>query len=175
MDVIGPLESPWILPSSYDVMITDISPIDLKTNVSAALKIDYLSRVLPGTDPMWPLKGIIYGNNSRVMVSAVVECQRPNQEITRCNVHFLFDTGAPATYLTKEAFEALGVNDPKIDGTMTFMVNCKRMPVSLSQGHFKDVNILGMNFLDRTSASLKLSFVPDEEGHQVLLTTDHHD
>lgn len=63
------------------------------------------------------LKGIIYGNNSRVMVSAVVECRRPNQEITRCNVHFLFDTGAPATYLTKEAFEALGVNDPKIDGT----------------------------------------------------------
>lgn len=171
-DVIGPLESPWVCPSSYDVMITDIRTIDLKTDVSAALTIEYLSRVASDTCPTWPLHSIIYGNNRRVMVSAVVECDRPHQEITRCNVHFLFDTCAPGTYLTRETFQALGVDGPDVHGTlpMVYRVNGTRMPVFLSHGHFKDVNILGMDFLDRTSASFKLSF-----GCVPIFTVEHGD
>lgn len=164
---IGPIESHSISPASYDVMLTDIAPSDIKGPISDILKIEYLSVVPSDTPPRWPLQGILFGAR-RIMVSVVVSCHRLGQIKSR-NVHFIFDTCSPETYLTREAFAALGVDDPDIDGTPTYRVNGQRMHLGVSHGKFEEVNLLGMNFLDRASASVKISYLPlDTEGHRVL-------
>ena len=87
-----------ISPSEYDVLITDISEGDMH-KIGEVLRVLHLSTA--SADPVFPVDGIMYGQNLRIFVPLVVKVRQ-----TSINVNFLFDTGSPLSYLRKETFEA---------------------------------------------------------------------
>lgn len=167
-DVIGPVTFPDFVPDAYDVMLTDVRKQDLEGGVSKVLCQKYLSEP-SDVSPSWPLRGTLYGMNHRIVVSAVVCKTCRNTKIFR-NVHFIFDTGSRYTYLTKEVYDAFKAEE--WDGDNIWSINGVRMSsVHPSHAHFKDVNLLGMDFLDRGGVICQLSFdAIDDYGSKVLFS-----
>lgn len=154
-DYYGPLEGPvdFFPPSAYDVLI-EIKPEDLKMIISDIMGVAYLS---PAGDPSWPLNGKIFGVRKRVLFTMPVAIGTATKGV---NVHFIFDTGAPATYIAKSVLDALGVEEWQL-GYMPVSINdiCLNVNVSDSQPdpcHFKGINLLGMDFLWKCDATLQM-------------------
>lgn len=153
MDTIGPLDSPyWRDPESYDVYVSDIKPSDLPTTLSRVLGTPYLS-VSPQTS-RWPIAGAVWGHNRRVLFTL------PVSSGDLCvNVHFMFDTGAPFTYLSRSALEALGLEEWQLDHKPV-RINGVTSPIAVSdsvkEGHFKGISLLGMDYVDRVNAILTI-------------------
>ena len=172
VDIIGPY--PDSTDDAFDVLISDIKPEDLSTTVSAALRTPYLDPAPPVT---WPISGTIYGRNKRILFTLPVTARGKSVQ-----VHFIFDTGAPRTYIALSVLEALGVPEVSLSNEVV-RINGVKADVSVSDTakiqvetaggdivetpcHFKGLNLMGMDFLDRlegiltvnmaeTSASLK--------------------
>ena len=165
MDTIGPLDRPsdYLPPFCYDVMLTDIQPEDLPGKLSLALGIDYLS---PATgDSSWPVIGKLWGPNRRLLVTLPVSLGAIS-----INVHFIFDTGAPTTYIAESVLHGLSIEEWELF-EKPVKVNGVRIQLTVSdtakfhQGdnrfvdcHFKGLNVLGMEYVDRVNALLKVDF-----------------
>lgn len=163
MDTIGPLDRPsdYLAPFCYDVMLTDIKPEDLPGMLSLTLGIDYLS---PATgNSSWPVIGKVWGPNRRLLVTLPVSLGTIS-----INVHFIFDTGAPTTYIAKSVLHGLSIEEWELF-EKPVKVNGFRIQLTVSdttkvyQGddqfvdcHFKGLNVLGMDYLDRVNALLKV-------------------
>jgi hypothetical protein len=147
---------------SYDVLISDIKPEDLPASVSSALGTPYLEPTSPVT---WPLSGTIYGKNRRILFSIPVTARGKS-----VRVHFIFDTGAPRTYIALTVLEALGVPEVSLSNEV-LRINGVKADVSISDTtkvqmqtaegdhvevpcHFKGLNLMGMDFLDRMEGVL---------------------
>lgn len=158
-DTIGPLEgSPH---NAYDFLITDIKPEDLPGKISQVMGIPYLSVV--DLSPIWPAHGKVWGINRRCLFTLPVSL-----DSYAVNAHFLLDTGAPSSFLALSTVTALGLQSFQLSGVVV-KLNGIRHPFRVSdeegytdlhgvwqQCHFKGLNILGMDFLDRMSGALSI-------------------
>ena len=107
----------------------------------------------------WPVTGVIYGLNKRLMINLV--CQRLSRRTDSplVNVYFLVDTGSPCSYLCPEALSALiNINGCNLPSTTSVLIHSKdqAQPFEMHMspqgtaeepGKFRDVNVLGMDFL----------------------------
>ena len=125
MDTIGPLDQPsdYVLPICYDVMLTDIKPDDLPGKISLVLGTDYLS-LAPGYSS-WPVDGKLWGPNRRLLLTLPVSLGALS-----VNVHFIFDTGAPTTYIANSVLRHLSIEEwelfekpVKVNGIRTQILN----------------------------------------------------
>ena len=158
MDVIGPLDPPpgFASPSQYDVMISDFGPKDLPDTIARVMGVEYLSQ--PERIASWPLAGKVWGINRRILFTLPVSVEE-----RAVNTHFLFDTGAPATFVSKSVIGALGLEEWQLGDKLT-KVNGVRMVLNLSDGmlmdenncHFHGINLLGMDYIDKISAKVTI-------------------
>eukprot|EP00798_Chlamydomonas_sp_ICE-L_P013469 gene13469-19327_t len=102
MDVLGPYPSASDAPCN--VLISDVKPEDLPFKISKALGKDYLSEMATCSGSVHGIVCNTKEDKLRVLVSLPV-CIRGKSVAT----HFIFDTGAPKTYLALSVLQALGV------------------------------------------------------------------
>ena len=138
-----------IPPNEYDVHITDITEGDM-LKIGEILGVVNLSSVCD--PPVFPIKGIMYGQNVRVFVPLVVKVRQ-----TSINVNFLFDTGSPVSYLRAETLENLGFRE-SVPSEVVANIHGFSAPVHLSHGHFENVNVLGQDYLRRVGIIATLDY-----------------
>jgi len=152
-DNVGPLDPPpdELSPDAYDVLLPDLGSGDLHGSVSDALNIAYLSNA--EVAEVWPILGQVCGRQKRCMISVPVSLNE-----LAVNVHFLFDTGSPATYLAQEVIDKLG-GGPYVLMGINIQVNGFLMPLASSDDgnhSFNGLNILGMDFVGITRSTVTL-------------------
>ncbi len=115
LDVMEPSQE-VLATTVYDTLVSDVKPEDLPAKVSRVLGCQYSSS--SAVAAVWPVRGKIYEFNKRSMITLPVSLD----SIT-VNVHFLFDTGAPSSYIAGTVLAALGIEEwqladqrPKING-----------------------------------------------------------
>lgn len=88
---------------SSTTLLLNITPKTLNSEISAALKIPYLSDAAEGMEYFVPatISGIVYNDGDRMMLPLIVASEIRGKKV-RCYVHFLLDTGAPVSYLSDE-------------------------------------------------------------------------
>ncbi|GAX13086.1 hypothetical protein FisN_17Hu013 [Fistulifera solaris] len=149
----------YIAPDQQDLMLIDITSTILHSKectASIGRGNQYLSRAK--SFPLeWPATGVVYGYNKRLMISLPCRRRGPNNKVL--NIFFLVDTGSPMSYLCREAMTAL-IGDPTRNVPAQLFVAVQNesfyMPFFMSPlgtkevpGHFRDANVLGMDFLQR--------------------------
>jgi hypothetical protein len=148
-----PIDSPaYVVPDEQDLLLTDVTEAELFGNVGELLRVQYLSETshLIQSDV---LKGIIYGQNKRLMISLL--CKRKSS-VNWVNIFFLANTGSPHTYLAPSAIDRLsGANN--ICKTLNTLIHsesvCIECHLSPQDKHFKDVNVLGMEAMSKLDFS----------------------
>ena len=154
----------WVDPSSSDLMLSDITEEVLIADIASMLDVTHLAPA-SADDMVWPVRALLYGIFSRAMVSLVVSAARAKAAAGKAarnvNVIFLVDTGSPYTFISQSTFVALGYND-SLPRTASLCVHGVNMTVQPSHSHFKDVNVLGTDFLVRARCSLMLDFATAE-------------
>jgi hypothetical protein len=72
---------------------------------------------------------------------------------------FLYDTGSPHTYLRRETWAALGFG-PGIDipSRTNVTVQGVIVPVSMSRGHFANVDLLGQNYCEKAGLRIEMDY-----------------
>ena len=157
-------------PSAYDVLLSDLKPDDLPGIVSRTLGVPYLSAST--TDAVWPIVGRVYGIKRRVLFTLPVSLQGGGKCV---NTHFIFDTGAPATYLASSTIAALGLEEWQLGSAAICINGCQTSSVlvsdtirvshpggSLTDCHFSGLNLMGMDFIERAGATLSVDMVSKE-------------
>ena len=95
----GPIDTiPANMPELFDILLSDVDENSLNNEISTELGIPYLSDTPHLQAPLPTVDGIVFGDLHRVMFSLAVRFR--NQP--SYNVHFLYDTGSPFTYLSVE-------------------------------------------------------------------------
>lgn len=131
-----------IPPETYDVLIGDD---DLQ---AIGMELGVLRHSAMPDVPAFPVRGIMYGVNSRLFVCLAVK--KGNRSI---NVLFLADTGSPSSFLRRDTFEKLGYTEA-IPKEANVDIHGIRMPASLSHAHFENVDLLGQDFFKTAKAKL---------------------
>lgn len=149
----------YIEPSLQDMLLTDINPETLLM-IAKRLDVENLSpaTAFPGT---FPVEGIIYGPNRRLMVNLV--CRRRGEHTQPINVVFLIDTGSPVSYVSERTMGALlgdasGSNVPRQLSVMIHTETTIECTLSPLNKHFADVNVLGADFLVENGLALKAKY-----------------
>lgn len=161
-DMLGPYPD---YSSPFDVLISDIKPEDLPIAISRTLGVAYLC---PGHTAGWPISGTVYGLHHRIIFSLPVTIRSKSVQ-----VHFIFDTGAPKTYIALSVLEALEVpevalgsevvringvkTDVCVSDTSTVYLQTSSGEVVETPCHFKGLNLMGMDFLDRVDGTLTVN------------------
>jgi hypothetical protein len=82
-------------PELFDVLLADVDYRVLHRGVSEKLSCSYLSRATKILKPMPEVDGILFGVHHRPFFALVTTYKKPSY-----NLHFLFDTCSPFTYLS---------------------------------------------------------------------------
>lgn len=152
--------------SHYDVCLIDVTHELLCTSIAKELGRPYLQ---PATvaDVTWPVEGKYIGEGHRQILNMVVT--RNNKRVF---VSFVLNSGAPSTYLAPAACHALGLTDVV---PFSFTVNvhgvslaAKMTPTNKKHCHFVGVNVLGMDFVCLTGATV----LPDITNNRFHLIKD---
>lgn len=150
----------------YDVCLIDVTHELLCTSIAEELGRPYLE---PATaaDITWPVEGKYIGEGHRQLLNMVV-----TRNTKRVFVSFVLDSGAPSTYLAPAACQALGLTD---EVPFSFTVNvhgvslaARATPTSKKHCHFVGVNVLGMDFVWLTGATV----LPDIANNRFHLIKD---
>ncbi len=164
MDVLGPYPTgPF---NAFDVLISDVQPEDLPGKISKALGTDYLADI--GTIPN-PVTGIVFKTkDDKLRVLFTLPVSARGRSVA---THFIFDTGAPRTYIALSVLDALDLPEVsmpsevlKVNGVKANLGVSDTSKVSYGEGagkveepcHFVGLNLLGMDFLDRASVKLEI-------------------
>lgn len=161
-DVMESAQDVLAEPGVYDTLVSDVKPADLPTKVSKVLGCQYLSPSAAAA--VWPVRGRIYEINKRSMITLPVSLNS-----VTVNVHFLFDTSAPSTYVAGTVLDALGIEDwqlsdkrPLINGVKVDIMSSEstywdKEAARFRSLHFKGINLLGMNFLFTAQATFTVN------------------
>ena len=84
-------------PELFDVLLSDVDYRVLRGGVSEELGCTYLSRAPKILKPMPEINGILFGLHHQPFFAVPT-----TYEENSYNLHFLFDTGSPFTYLSYE-------------------------------------------------------------------------
>lgn len=140
----------------FDVLLSDVKSEQLKGELSKALKITYLSDA-EDIQPSKQKDGIIWGSHRKLFIHLTVKRGNNNR-----NIIFLIDTGAPFTYLCKEALQSLGIVVDNINSStsINMSVSGYKMLVFMSpeDSHFNDINLLGSDFLALSNSILTANY-----------------
>jgi hypothetical protein len=82
-------------PDLFDILLTGVDHRILYGEVSEMLGCDYLSRTAKTLKPTPEINGILFGRHHRPFFTIPT-----TYEDLSYNLHFLFDTGSPFTYLS---------------------------------------------------------------------------
>ncbi|PUU77264.1 hypothetical protein B9Z19DRAFT_1128524 [Tuber borchii] len=128
-----------------DIFATDITEEILHTNIARDLGINYLSEATGDKLIHCPqmVNGYIFGKAGRSIIPFPISFNSPPRW-----VFFMFDTGAPQTFLTEQASKAIGViPDPEEPGTV-LDINGYLTTVFISPNNclFAHINLLGTLF-----------------------------
>src|SRR2546429_662977 len=82
-------------PELYDILLADVDHRMLHGAVSESLDCDYLSRATKTLEPKPELNGIMFGRHYQPFFSIPTTFENRSY-----NLHFLFDTGSPFTYVS---------------------------------------------------------------------------
>lgn len=155
-----------IPPQDVDLFLPDVGERELRTDIAREFATEFLASADPLATPQWPVSGIVYGRHSRVIIQLTV---------SRCNfarrVFFQLVTGSPFTYLSPTTLQALGFNN-SIPESLQASVHGQQMTVysSPQSSQFKDVNLLGSDFLNRERCQLMIDYelLTAELAHQTI-------
>lgn len=143
-------------PYKQDIMLTDIRKLNLQ-EIAEEFKVGFLS---PATkdDISWPIKGFLYGLNSRPMVNLIF-----GRKEKLVNVFCIVDISSPYTYISPATIHALGVEDGFNSRSVKAVIHGLPMYayVSPRDKHFPDVNLIGSNFLRRANTQLAIDYSQD--------------
>ena len=130
----------------------DIPLHDIDGEMIRKMEIDGVKHLSPAdeviisaSNPTTTMNGIVLANNYRVFVRAVMTAKGKSM-----NVFMLVDTTSPYTFLAEETIKALGVTLYGPPGDQEGFVGINGYigeRVYVSKAGFKDVNVLGANFL----------------------------
>lgn len=145
-----------VSPRVVDTLLSDIGLNELKGVIQDGLDVVYLSPAVPSQQYDRNVCGLLYGILRRAMV---------NMEVVKgdccLNVIFLVDPGSGYTYITRDAARALGVRD---DADASFLIlHGVRVAVQVApdNAYFKDVNILGTDWMTAAQAVLHINYNDD--------------
>ena len=163
----------YISPSEYDILLTDITKADVM-DVSRDLGISHLAKIDGQSN--FPINGIFKGKgNQQVLVfqyaaqcvdttlydvgdnNRMFACLTVKKRGSARNVCCLYDTGSPYTYLSEETLALLGYSE-SVPEQAEVNIHGVSLPVHVSHAHFKDINLLGQNFLEKVRASVSISY-----------------
>jgi hypothetical protein len=160
MDVLGPYHDSS--SDAFDILLSDVKPEDLHGKISEFLKVSYLSD--SNDIEKWPLYGKVINTHAHASPKLRVFFSMPvaTHGGKVVNVHFIFDTGAPRTYISKSVLDALAVSEGSIGGEIFKFNGVKWSDIKISDSqtvkeelcHFAGLNILGMDMMDRMNAKL---------------------
>ncbi len=148
----------YIDPAQQDMLITDITAEDF-LDVEEQLIFEEIPTAtsFPGT---FPVDGIIYGRNNRLMVS--LPCRQRGSATEAINVIFLINPTSPCSYLSAKTMKALiGNTDKPLLGSMYAMIHSDivlQCYMSPPDKHFADINVLGADFLVQNHVTLKVNY-----------------
>jgi hypothetical protein len=147
----------YIAPGTQDLLLLDITHKTLCSSIANLLDVEYLGPAKMLTS--FPLKGKLFGLNSRLMINFSCRKCSETRVYPFLNVIFLVDTGSPNSYLCTEAMQTILGKDRKdeMPNVLTADINQKNsfdFYLSPIDKHYKDVNVLGMDFLARKNLSI---------------------
>ena len=148
-----PLE--YIAPDMQDLLLLDVTHNILCSTIANLLDVEYLGPAKKLTS--FPLKGKLFGLNSRLMVNFSCRKCSETRVYPFLNVIFLVVTGSPNSYLCTEAMQAILDMKVEVPHVLTVDINLKNsfdFYLSPPDKHYKDVNVLGMDFLARKNLSI---------------------
>jgi predicted aspartyl protease len=128
----------------------DIPLHDIEAEMIRKMEIDGVKHLSPAdhispSNPTTTMNGIQFADHRRVFVRAVVSSKGK-----AVNAFMLVDTSSPYTFLTEETIMALGLElygPPDNQDGFVGINGYHVLRVRVSKGGFKDVNILGTDFL----------------------------
>jgi hypothetical protein len=94
------------MASLFDILLFDVNEKVLHNEISTTLGSAYLSETPHLTSPHAAVDGILFGEYDRTLFPLVVKVSKSRSYI----IHFLFDSGSPFTFLSREV---CGVLEPK--------------------------------------------------------------
>ena len=147
----------YIAPSVQDLLLTDVTQDILNNRIAPELGVCYLSPS-EAENVSFPVTGIMFGLNRRLMVNLLVRRKVSHKFL---NIPFLVDTGSPVSYLCDEAISALiGIDNalPKFINVCVQGDQVLECHLSPQDGHFHDVNVIGMDFLATHRLSIKICY-----------------
>ena len=147
----------YIAPSGQDLLLTDVTQEILNTRIAPELAVHYLS-ASEAENASFPVTGILFGLNRRLMVNLLVRRRESHKFL---NILFLVDTGSPVSYLCDEAISALIGKDNALPKFINVFVQGDRVlecHLSPHDGHFHDVNVIGMDFLATHDLSIQICY-----------------
>lgn len=149
------------VPRAHELLLMDVKKKHLTEEIAKKLGVSYLSD--SDKPKLAEVHGIVWGDNKRVFVSLAVEIAKRKK-----NVIFLVDTGSPHTYISRDVLEAMGYECPaeEIIGNVNGHEHeLKISPVvsGKDETDFRDINILGGNFLTQARAVLTVNYMPEKK------------
>jgi hypothetical protein len=147
----------YISPSGQDLLLTDVKKEILSTRIAPELGVRYLS-VSESEDASFPVTGILFGLNRRLMVNLLVRRKESHKFL---NILFLVNTGSPVSYLCDEAISALIGNENALPKLINVFVQGNQVlecHLSPQGGRFHDVNVIGMDFLAAHNLTIQICY-----------------
>ena len=141
------------VPTDFDVLLTDVHSNELHHEISDMLNTNYLEDA--DNDDVQEATGTVWGPHNRIFIATIVRMSNKLK-----HVHFLIDTGSPSTYICDEVLQSFGktVSNPH----NPFSVHINGKPILALQSpenmHFKDINILGTDFMKTFKCVLTVDF-----------------
>ena len=140
---------PTVHPNEFDVIITDIGKKSI-ASIGRYLEIENLS---PATGSVaFPVNGTMHGAGLRIFFGLVATTKKSS-----VNVLFLMDTSSPSTHLCQDTLEALGFTE-SISGHTIVNIHGTTVQVYPSRGQFKNVNLLGQDYLRQAQLHVVLNY-----------------
>lgn len=150
--------------TEYDVMLTDVQEETLdmigQDNHQPHLGTGRFS------EQPFLVEGVIYGLNRRLVVCWNCSfAKKKNAPVYM--VWFLVDTGSPHTYISEKTFTKAVSDDGSTWSQVPLLIQdpSRIITCSKSQGHFRDVHVLGMNLM----AAFELSPIISSNGDMTRL------
>jgi hypothetical protein len=142
-------------PTDFDVLLTDVHSHELHHDISKMLGTTYLGDAT--SDDVNEASGIVWGPHNRVFIAAIVKIGKENKIK---HVHFLVDTGSPFTYICDEVLQSFKKTISNPNNPFSVRINNKPITALISpeDKHFKDMNILGTDFMKTFKCVLNINF-----------------